>query len=194
MHRNLRVVISLLLSSALISTSSSAAVPKWCTQALQTSAYIGEKVREVSTAFTVNWANHVWTVARYVYLGKPEVQVKRVSVSLLKPVHTLNESSSSKSQSRSNALKPHQEEVFAQGFISPAQMAAWIPSVTPIRAVEDTDGTFLLIEGTGRVQAIKEAFAEIPNLEVEIEIYKTSDPDLTLRKLHEDRARYGVSD
>jgi len=121
-------------------------------------------------------------------------ELRPISFRHLRPIHIVTDQAgaSAKMQARAQTLRTFARSVPSGHTVTSADIDRLMPSVTPFRAVEDEDGTFILFEGVGRYHAIREALGEDAVLDIWVEVFRTKDPARTLRLVHDVQRANGL--
>ena len=121
-------------------------------------------------------------------------ELRPISFSHLRPIHIVTDQAgtNAKMQARAQRLRECEQSLPPGQKVTSADIDRLMPSVTPFRAVEDEDGAFILFEGVGRYNAIREALGEDAGLDISIEVFRTKDPARTLRLVHDVQRAHGL--
>ena len=103
----------------------------------------------------------------------------------LNPIHKLDRPNAIRAtEARVEALGPHRERLLAAGRLTCADLAEVLPSVSWIKAVRESDESYLTYEGNGRLAALHGVFGRKADLEVEVELYRFRRPKKIVRRLN----------
>lgn len=119
--------------------------------------------------------------------------VVRLSLFALFPIHVIDRAEAIEAlQERIAALEPHRAAFLASGQLTCEDLARVLPSVSWIKVVEDTPGTYLAFEGNGRIAALQAVFTPEDELAVEVELYHFKNPAKIRRRLQRVRRLNGL--
>lgn len=112
--------------------------------------------------------------------GKRLVQLP---LALLDPIHRIDRDSALRSaRERAEALRAHHDALLETKLLDSEALQAIIPSVSQIKVVRDGE-RWLAFEGNGRLYAMREVFAAVDGMRVEVEEYVFDDPRSIQRRL-----------
>jgi|GEM_PF-2816607 len=77
---------------------------------------------------------------------------------------------------RATILTRHTSEILDKGALTENMSQRFMASNTPIDVVMDREGNYAVINGNGRVAALKRAFPQLPDLPIEVQVYQIDDP------------------
>jgi len=112
----------------------------------------------------------------------------------LRPIHIVTDQAGTRAKMLARAQNLHE---FARSLppgqtVTSADIDRLMPSVTPFRAVADEANTFILFEGVGRYNSIREALGEGAALDISVEVFRTKDPARILRLVHDVQRANGL--
>jgi hypothetical protein len=120
-------------------------------------------------------------------------QVVSVPLFALRQIHLLDrENAIEATRRRVEALRSHRQELLEWGTLSCDLLADYLPSVSWIKVVRDTQDSYLAFEGNGRIAAMQEVFTPEEDLLVEVEEYVFRSPKKVLRRLNRVRRLNGL--
>jgi len=133
-------------------------------------------------------------IALRILQAKTRIHKELIPLSDLSRLHEIRTAGAiEKKKQRVIDLRVHTDEVVQTQAITYEMQRRFLPSFGPMKAVQDTDGKYYIWDGNGRLEAIREAFDDYPDLKVEIEIYDIESSDV-LKAIHEFKERnHGVS-
>jgi len=92
----------------------------------------------------------------------------------LEMIHTVTRDPAvEKLDRRVEALGGEADAIRAKGVVDAATQERLIPSKNPIRVIKTREGKFVVFDGNGRLEAIKRAFGDNPELRVEVQEHVT---------------------
>ncbi len=116
-----------------------------------------------------------------------------LSLAELQSIHPMDGVAESKIAGRVETLRGVIDQVRDKGILSAKDLEALLPSSGKMRGVRDRLGRVVLFDGNGRFVALREAFSDLPNLLIEVEVYEFNHPqDPILSSLDEIRSRRGL--
>jgi hypothetical protein len=155
-------------------------------------AYAWEKILELPH----RQKDRLYLIASGVDIYRAQIarELRLISCRHLRPVHIVTDQpgASTKMQARAQKLREFARAVPLGQEVTSADIDRLMPSVTPCRAVEAEDGSFILFEGVGRYYAIREALGEDAALDISVEVFRTKDPARTLRLVHDVQRANGL--
>jgi hypothetical protein len=121
-------------------------------------------------------------------------ELRPISFGHLRSIHIVTDQAGTRAKMLARAQKLRE---FARSLppgrkVISADIDRLMPSVTPFRAVADEAETFILFEGVGRYNAIREALGEAAALDISVEVFRTKDPVRTLRLVHDVQRANGL--
>ncbi|OFZ20925.1 MAG: hypothetical protein A2202_02020 [Bdellovibrionales bacterium RIFOXYA1_FULL_36_14] len=103
------------------------------------------------------------------------VEYLNVPLKQLEMIHPItHEKSKEKLQMRINKLVSSKEKILNKKTLTIGEANALIPSKNPIRVVELENGKYIIFDGNGRYEAIRNVF-ETDDFVVEVENYKITE-------------------
>ena len=155
-------------------------------------AYAWEKLLELPQCEK----KRLYLIASGVDIYRTQIARERrpISFSHLRPIHIVTDQAgtNAKMQARAQKLREFARSLPLGQKVSSADIDRLMLSVTSFRAVEDEDGHFILFEGVGRYNAIREALGEDAALDISVEVFRTKDPARTLRLVHDVQRANGL--
>ncbi|MDY7031957.1 MAG: hypothetical protein SVY10_08615 [Thermodesulfobacteriota bacterium] len=111
----------------------------------------------------------------------------------LNPIHPINRESSLKTTAqRTEELIKHKSELIKEKNISREFLAAYMPSISWIKAVKEDDDSYITYEGNGRLAAMHQVFEPEDNMSVEIEVYHFKNNEKIIRRMNRVRRVNGL--
>ena len=89
-------------------------------------------------------------------------------------------------------LEAHKDELLEAGTLSCDVLARYLPSVSWIKVVRESESSYLAFEGNGRLAAMQTVFAPEDGLLVEAEHYTFRNPKKIIRRLNRVRRLNGL--
>lgn len=115
-------------------------------------------------------------------LRKEAVQVP---IYAIHPIHRLDRENSMQAvQKRAAALREARERILEAGVLTQEILNEVIPSISAIKVVEESSGSYLAYEGNGRLAALKDVFTEADGIQVAVELYVFRNPKKIVRRLN----------
>src|ERR1700693_259930 len=155
-------------------------------------AYAWEKILELPQCEK----KQLYLIASGVDIYRTQIarELRPIFFSHLRPIHIVTDQAgtSAKMQARAQKLREFSRSSPPGQEVTSADIDRLMPSVTSFRAVEDEDGNFILFEGVGRYNAIREALGEDAALDISVEVFRTKDPARTLRLVHDVQRANGL--
>jgi hypothetical protein len=155
-------------------------------------AYVWEKILDLPQYER----KRLYLIASGVDIYRTQIarELRPISFSHLRPTHIVTDqaNTSAKMKARAQKLREFARSLPPGQKATSADIDRLMPSVTPFRAVEDEDGNFILLEGVGRYNAIREALGEDAALDISVEVFRTKDPARTLRLVHDVQRANGL--
>lgn len=159
---------------------------------VSTLAYAWEKILELPH----RQKDRLYLIASGVDIYRTHIarELRPIAFRHLRPIHIVTDQAgaSAKMQARAQKLREFACSLRPGQKVTSADIDRLMPSVTPLRAVEDEDGNFILFEGVGRYYAIREALGEDAALDSSVEVFRTKDPARTLRLVHDVQRANGL--
>lgn len=157
-------------------------------------AYVWEKLLELPQC---EKKRRLYLIASGVDIYRTQIarELRQISFGHLRPIHIVTDQvgTNAKMQARAQKLREFARSLPLGQKITSADIDRVMPSMTPFRAVEDEDGTFILFEGVGRYNAIREALGESAAVvDMSVESFRTKDPARTLRFVHDVQRANGL--
>jgi hypothetical protein len=121
-------------------------------------------------------------------------ELRPISFGDLRPIHIVTDQAGTRAKmlARAQRLREFARSLPPGRTVTSAEIDRLMPSVTPFRAVADEAKTFILFEGVGRYNAIREALGEDAALDISVEVFRTKDPARTLRLVHDVQRANGL--
>jgi hypothetical protein len=112
--------------------------------------------------------------------------VRPIAFGQLRPVHIVTDQpgTRAKMHARAQRLREFTRSLPLRHAVTSVDIDRLMPSVTPFRAVEDEDASFILFEGVGRYNAIRDVMGADAALNISVQVFRTKDPARTLRLVH----------
>jgi hypothetical protein len=113
-----------------------------------------------------------------------------VKLGKIRMIHGISfEEAAEKLARRVARLNERRDEILGEGRLSFALQTELIPSKNPIRVLMDDTGHYVAFDGNGRVEALRRALGDRPDLKIEVQFYRVESvrAQRTLRKIMEMR-------
>ena len=111
----------------------------------------------------------------------------------IKQIHAIDRDSAIASTGkRTRILLAARENLLAKREITRDMLAEYLPSVSGIKVVRHTDGSYIAYEGNGRLVALQTAFTAEDNLVIEVEEYHFKNTQKILRRMNRVRRLNGL--
>jgi len=94
---------------------------------------------------------------------------------------------------RAAAVEAHRSEILVHKRVSREVLAAYLPSVSWIKVVQQDPRTYIAYEGNGRLAALQKVFGPGDGIVLEVEQYFFRNPAKILRRMNRVRGDYGLS-
>ena len=78
----------------------------------------------------------------------------------------------------------HKEELIQQKNLTQGILNQYLPSVSGIKVVKESDQSYIAYEGNGRLVALQKVFEPADNLSIEVEEYYFKDYKKILRRIN----------
>lgn len=78
----------------------------------------------------------------------------------------------------------HKEELIQQNNLTQGILNQYLPSVSGIKVVKESDQSYIAYEGNGRLVALQKVFEPADNLSIEVEEYYFKDYKKILRRIN----------
>ncbi|HSH03525.1 MAG TPA: hypothetical protein VLL52_13470 [Anaerolineae bacterium] len=111
----------------------------------------------------------------------------------IKPLHPLDrENTIAAVERRAEILREGRERILAGGLLTRELLDEYIPSITAIKVVADSEGGYISYEGNGRLGAMRQVFTPEDGIKVEVEEYYFRNPKKIVRRLNRVRRANGI--
>lgn len=111
----------------------------------------------------------------------------------LKQIHAIDrESAIANTEKRRNKLQKAKDHLLQEKTISREILAKYLPSVSWIKVVKQSDKSFISYEGNGRLAALQKVFDPSDGIHVEVEEYYFKNPQKILRRMERVRKYNGL--
>ena len=127
-----------------------------------------------------------------IHRRRRRVEWRLVPLAAIAPIHPINRPTAlASAQARAERIRPLADSIKATGRIDRNCLDAVLPSVSAIKLVESSPGSFVSWEGNGRLAAIREVFADTPELVIECELHDVRHSARLLRRITRLRSAHG---
>lgn len=111
----------------------------------------------------------------------------------LHPVHGLDrENALASLNKRIDALKVRKDEILAKQRLDHDALNEFLPSVSAIKVVRESDTSYIAYEGNGRLGALHAVFTPEDGIELEVEEYIFNNPTKIIRRMNRVRRMNGL--
>ena len=111
----------------------------------------------------------------------------------LHPVHGLDrENAVASLNKRIAALQERKEEILNIRTLDRDALNEFLPSVSAIKVVRESDTSYIAYEGNGRLGALHAVFTPEDNIQLEVEEYQFNNPTKILRRMNRVRKMNGL--
>ncbi len=118
-----------------------------------------------------------------------KTEMKYVSLSSIVPIHCIDRRSAiDKINHRVNILSQHKDEILALKTLNKDNLLKYLPSVSGIKVIKDTEQKYISFEGNGRIEAFKQVFNN-DDIELQVEEYVLNNHDKIIQRVNRDRKR-----
>lgn len=124
-----------------------------------------------------NWPARIHEILFRLDLMLKKQDTRRVFIPLskLENVHPVTfPPALEKTKKRAESIRQNRSKVDIETGLSIEQAAEFMPSKNAMRAIRDKRGNFIVFDGNGRLEAIRQAFSDYPDLPVEVEVWTVS--------------------
>lgn len=119
---------------------------------------------------------------------------RSVPLGAIAPIHPINRPTAlASAQARADLIRPLAEQLRTEGRIDRDRLQAVLPSVSAIKLVETAPQRFVSFEGNGRLAALREVFADVPELLIECECYDIRHAPRLQRRIERLRTAHGLA-
>ena len=113
----------------------------------------------------------------------------------LKQIHAIDrENAVAATNQRVAKLKTAKVSLIQHKHLSQAVLAEYLPSVSAIKVVKQSDDAYVAYEGNGRLVALQQVFSPDDLITIEVEEYSFKDPDKILQQIAKVRSMNGFED
>jgi hypothetical protein len=135
---------------------------------LEQGEYYGNKAREIGE---LDWSNYYASrlrISLFLHLEKREAIF--IPLNRLRMIHPITRGAAlEKLESRIALVRESAPGIRAAGKLSMDKQMELLPSKNPLRAIRDAQGNFVIFDGNGRLEALKQGLGEDSDLPVEVE-------------------------
>lgn len=112
----------------------------------------------------------------------------------LKPLHAIDRENAIKATNdRVSILKNEKVALINKQRISKKTLNDYLPSVSGIKVVQESESSYISFEGNGRVVALQQAFKESDSLFLEVECYSFKNQQKILKRVNRVHRLNGLS-
>ena len=104
----------------------------------------------------------------------------------------LDASPSRATASRVRTLNEHKEELLAHRVVTKELLAEYLPSVSTIKVVKESEDSYIAYEGNGRLAAMQQVFDPADAIEIEVQQYNFRNPKKIIRHMNTVRKMNGL--
>ncbi len=116
-----------------------------------------------------------------------------VPLFLLKPVHAIDrENALLATEKRIGKLREVKDELLAKNRITREVLAEYLPSISAIKVVQESENSIIAYEGNGRLVALQRVFEPTDGLMIEVEQYHFRNPAKIIRRMKRVRCLNGL--
>jgi len=110
----------------------------------------------------------------------------------LKQIHAIDrENAVAATNERVEKLEAEKQAVLQHKHLSQAVLAEYLPSVSAIKVVKQSEDAYVAYEGNGRLVALQQVFSPDDLITIEVEEYKFKKPNKILKRIAKVRALNG---
>ena len=113
----------------------------------------------------------------------------------LRQVHAIDhENAIRETENRVIALKENKNILLKNKILTRDLLSEYLPSISAIKVVKQSDDFYIAYEGNGRLVAMQEVFSSADGLNIEVEEYYFKNPAKILRRMNRVRRLNGLID
>ena len=113
----------------------------------------------------------------------------------LRQVHAIDhENAIRETENRVIALKENKNILLKNKILTRDLLSEYLPSISAIKVVKQSDDCYIAYEGNGRLVAMQEVFSSADGLNIEVEEYYFKNPAKILRRMNRVRRLNGLID
>ncbi len=111
----------------------------------------------------------------------------------LKPIHVIDrENALLATEKRIEKLREVKDEFLTKNRITREVLAEYLPSISAIKVVQESENSIIAYEGNGRLVALQRVFEPTDGLMIEVEQYHFRNPAKILRRMNRIRRLNGL--
>lgn len=113
----------------------------------------------------------------------------------LKQIHAIDRDNAvAATNERVEKLRAVKQALIEHKHLSQAVLAEYLPSVSAIKVVKQSDVFYVAYEGNGRLVALQQVFSPDDSITIEVEEYKFKNPNKILKRIAKVRRMNGLED
>lgn len=102
----------------------------------------------------------------------------------LKQIHAIDRGNAIEAtQKRIKVLEAKKRNILNQKIVTKEMLGDYLPSVSGIKVVKESDGSYVAFEGNGRLVALQEVFQQADGIELVVEEYHFKKRNKMLRRI-----------
>lgn len=111
----------------------------------------------------------------------------------IKQIHLIDrEASLRTTRERADVLTEHREKIIEKKEVTNEFLREYLPSVSAIKVVKESDTSYIAYEGNGRLVAMQQVFEPGDGISVEVELYHFKNMKKILRRVNRVRKMNGL--
>ncbi|AJQ92141.1 hypothetical protein [Gynuella sunshinyii] len=112
----------------------------------------------------------------------------------IRQIHVIDrENAIAETQKRIRVLEAAKHELLTDKSLTRERLASYLPSVSGIKVVKQSDDHYIAYEGNGRLVALQSVFSATDQIYVEVEEYHFKNPQKILRRMNRVRRLNGLT-
>lgn len=130
-----------------------------------------------------------------IHLKKTHSEFKIIPLFDLKQIHAIDRDNAIQAtERRVEKLQGVKDILIEKKDMTRELLAEYLPSVSWIKVVKQTDNTYIAYEGNGRLVALQQVFSAADKINIEVEEYFFKNPKTILRRMSRVRQLNGFKD